>query len=596
MGRRAVMKQKNTLFYYIGKYKWKYIAGTIILLVVDILNLYIPQFTGEITDGLQSHSMGMDGVVQGIIKILLVGLILTIGRFCWRYFIFGSARRIEYEIRNDMFAHLETLSMRYFNENKTGELMSYFTNDLNAVRMSIGPAVITTFDAIILTILVLGKMITHVDLRLTIMAVIPLGIIAGGGIWYGKQAEKRFREKQQAFSDLTDQVQESISGVRVIKAFVQERKEMQAFAKSNKNNKDKNMKVVKLQATVMPLLDVVVGFSSLITLFYGGYLTMIGEISLGRFIAFNQYINMLVWPMIAVGDSITFFSQGRASYKRIQSVFKEEADIFDEVPLEEFMKEQEGKSDLQGEIQFKGLSFAYNYQDKPVLEDINLTVEKGSTLAILGRTGSGKTTLANLLLRMYNTEHDRITIDGIDIREIPLKVLRESIAYVPQDNFLFSDTLGNNIAFGSESNKKEQIEEAAKQACIHDNIMDFPFQYETIVGERGVTLSGGQKQRSSIARALMKEAPILILDDALSAVDTDTEERILKNLKDNRQGKTTIIIAHRISTIQNADRILVLEDGKMAEYGTHNTLLEQEGIYANLYRKQQLERQLVAQE
>ena len=555
MGRREAMKQKNTLFYYIGKYKWKYIAGTIILLVVDILNLYIPQFTGEITDGLQSHSMGMEGVVQGIIKILLVGLILTIGRFCWRYFIFGSARGIEYEIRNDMFAHLETLSMRYFNENKTGELMSYFTNDLNAVRMSIGPAVITTFDAIILTVLVLGKMITHVDLRLTIMAVIPLGIIAGGGIWYGKQAEKRFREKQQAFSDLTDQVQESISGVRVIKAF-----------------------------------------SSLITLFYGGYLTMTGEISLGRFIAFNQYINMLVWPMIAVGDSITFFSQGRASYKRIQSVFKEEADIFDKVSLEEFMKEQEGKSDLQGEIQFKGLSFAYNKQDKPVLEDINLTVEKGSTLAILGRTGSGKTTLANLLLRMYNTEHNRITIDGIDIREIPLKVLRESIAYVPQDNFLFSDTLGNNIAFGSESDKKEQIEEAAKQACIHDNIMDFPFQYETIVGERGVTLSGGPKQRSSIARALMTEAPILILDDALSAVDTDTEERILKNLKDNRQGKTTIIIAHRISTIQNADQILVLEEGKMAEYGTHDTLLEREGIYANLYRKQQLERQLVAQE
>lgn len=590
------MKQKYTLFYYIGKYKWKYIAGTVILLIVDILNLYIPQFTGEITDGLQSHSMGMDGVVQGVIKILLIGLILAIGRFFWRYFIFGSSRAIEYEIRNDMFAHLETLSMRYYNENKTGELMTYFINDLNAVRMSIGPAVITTFDAIILTILVLGKMITHVDLRLTIMAVIPMGIIAAGGIWYGKQAEKRFREKQQAFSDLTDQVQESISGVRVIKAFVQERKEMRSFARANKDNKDKNMKVVKLQATVMPLLDVVVGLSSLITLFYGGYLTMTGEISLGRFIAFNQYINMLVWPMIAVGDSITFFSQGRASYKRIQSVFKEEAEIFDEETLEEFIKANKGKVEIKGDIEFHNLSFAYNNQDNQVLKDLNLTVNKGSTLAILGRTGSGKTTLANLLLRMYNTEQGMITIDGLDIRKVPLKVLREGIAYVPQDNFLFSDTLGNNIAFGADESDQTRIEEAAKQACIHDNIMDFPFQYETIVGERGVTLSGGQKQRSSIARALMKEAPILILDDALSAVDTDTEERVLKNLKDNRQDKTTIIIAHRISTIQSADQILVLDEGKMAEYGTHDTLIAHEGIYANLYRKQQLEKQLVAEE
>lgn len=613
MKEKQVAKEKYSLLYYFSKYKWKYIAGTLVLFVVDLLNLYIPQFTGEITDGLQSHTMGMDGVIHVIGKIFLVGGILALGRFFWRYFIFGSARAIEYELRNDMFAHLETLSMRYFNENKTGELMSFFTNDLGAVRMSIGPAVITTFDAIIMTLLVLTKMITHIDLKLTLMAIIPMVFIAAGGIWYGKQAELRFREKQQAFSDLTDQVQESISGVRVIKAFVQERREIKAFAKSNKNNKDKNMRVVKLQATVMPLLDVIIGMSSLITLFYGGYLTMIGEISLGRFIAFNQYINMLVWPMLAVGDSITYFSQGRASYKRIQNVFHEQPDIIDEMirkesnQIENSIKSKEIESNeeieawkqthsISGKIQLNHLSFTYHENDRNVLEDINLDIEKGSTLAILGRTGSGKTTLANLLLRMYNTDYNMIRVDDIDIRKIPLKVLRESIAYVPQDNFLFSDTLGNNIAFGCQTQDKEAIVVAAKQACIHENIIEFPEQYETIVGERGVTLSGGQKQRSSIARALMKNAPILILDDALSAVDTDTEEKILTNLKENRKGKTTIIIAHRISTIQNADRILVLDDGKMAEYGTHSTLLAQNGIYADLYHKQQLERQLTEEE
>lgn len=586
-------RKQHTLLQYIKRYQWKYIAGIAVLFLVDWLNLYVPQFTGEIADGLQSHTMDIGQVRLLIMKILLIGFILTIGRFLWRYFIFGSARAIECEIRNDMYAHLETLSLRYFNENKTGELMSYFTNDLGSVRMSIGPAVISTFDAIILTIFVLTKMIVHVNLRLTLLAMIPMLFIAIGGIWFGKQVEHRFREKQQAFSDMTDQVQESISGVRVIKAFVQERNEIKAFAKVNKFNKDKNMQVVKLQATVFPLLEVVIGFSSLITLFYGGYLTLSGEITLGRFVAFNQYIGMLVWPMIAIGDSINFFSQGRASYKRIRSVFEETPDIVDELTMNEW---ESINTEIRGEIKFNHLRFSYQKDIAPALENINLNIKKGSTLAILGRTGSGKTTLANLLLRLYDTDRGMIQLDGVDIRDIPLNVLREKIAYVPQDNFLFSDTLSNNIALGSENKDQSLIEKAAKEACIHENIMDFPDKYETMVGERGVTLSGGQKQRSSIARAFMKDAPILILDDSLSAVDTDTEEKILTNLKKNREGRTTIIIAHRISTIQNADHILVLEEGKMAEYGTHESLLQLEGIYANLYRKQQLERQLTAEE
>lgn len=581
------MSEKSMLFGYLKRYKWKYFMGIFTLFVVDFAGLYIPQFTGEITDGLKGGILSFYGVLHGVINILIVGLIMALGRFGWRYFIFGSARQIEYDLRNDMFAHLETLSMGYYNKNKTGDLMAHFTNDLNAIRMFTGPAVITTFDACIMTVMVLAKMVLYVDLKLTLLAIIPLLFILIGGIFYGRSAERRFARKQQAFSDLTDQVQESISGIRVIKAFVQEREELKAFAKANQLNKDRNMSVVKLQAFIMPLLDVIIGISSLLTLLYGGYLTIQGDITLGRFIAFNQYIGMLVWPMLAAGESITFISQGIASLKRIHGIFIQEPEVVDDKNVSDI-------TELKGNISLQHLSFRYVKELPEVLKDINVKVKEGSTLAVLGRTGSGKTTLSNLLLRLYNTEPGMITIDGHDIRKIPLKTLRENIAYVPQDNFLFSDTLKNNIAFGVKEVIHEDIYQATEEACIHDNIMDFPMQYETVVGERGVTLSGGQKQRSSIARALLKNAPILILDDALSAVDTNTEEQILANLKKNRAGKTTLIIAHRISTISNADNILVLDEGEMAEYGTHEELLALGGIYAKMYEKQQLEKQLEA--
>lgn len=580
------MQQIKFIFTYIKRHKWQYIGGIVTLFVVDFLNLFIPKLTGTITDGLAGHTMDMNGIMTNVLKILLVGASLAFGRFLWRYFLFGASRHIQYEIRNEMFEHLEKLSVEYYNEHKTGDLMSRFINDLNAVRMAIGPAVISAFDATVMAVMVIAQMMYYVNVKLTLLAVIPMFFIAVGVIYYGRMMEKRFQEKQEALSDLTDQVQESFSGVRVIKAFVQERAEQTAFAKANARAMEKNMNVIRLQAVTIPLLDVIIGISSLITIAYGGYLALTGEITLGRFVAFNQYIGMLVWPMLAAGESITMLSQGIASIKRIQEVFEEKPEIFDR-------EDAEPVEEVQGQIDFKNLTFMHNGHSEPTLKNINLHVPAGTTLAIIGRTGNGKSTLVNLLLHLYNTQDGMIFIDGQDINSISLKTLRENIAYVPQDNFLFSDTLKHNIAFGVETEDMDEITKAAAAACIHESITAFPDGYDTVVGERGVTLSGGQKQRSSIARALMKNSPILILDDSLSAVDTDTEENILKNLKKNRQGKTTIIIAHRISTIQSADMILVLENGEAAECGNHQELMEKNGIYRSMYEKQQLEAQRV---
>ena len=613
------------LWKYFKKYKWQYLCGIIILFGVDMLSVYIPQFTGEVTDGLTKSGFTQNDVGRLVLLIFLCGLGMALGRFGWRWFLFVTARKIEREMRDEMFEHLTGMTQDFYNKHKTGDLMAHFTNDIASLRVAIGPAVISSFDAIVMTVLVLVKMIVYINLKITVIACIPMLVILIGALYYCNVAEKYYTEKNDAFSAMSDRVQESFSGVRVIKAFVQEKHEMQEFEKVNAHTRKMSMRVVRLNMFFGPGIELIIGICRAITIIYGGWQMLEGQLSLAQFIAFNQYIGMLVWPMIAVGDSINSFSQGRAAYGRIMKIMNEHPDIED-------TGRDSGIEKLNGEIDIKDMSFSYVPEYGNVLKNINVHVKPGETLAIIGRTGCGKTTIANLLVRLYEATSGSITFDGHDIKDIPLDTLRTEIAYVPQDNFLFLDTVQANIAFGvrkwmeipeekfslsnfrgretaiaeimDENLKKraeqidqaygdlEQVQDAAKTACVHDNIIEFPKKYATIVGERGVTMSGGQKQRTSIARAIMKKAPILILDDALSAVDTDTEEQILENLKTDRRGKTTIIIAHRISTIQNADKIMVIDEGKVAELGSHAELMQKGGIYARLDETQQLEKML----
>ncbi len=570
---------------FLKKYWLSYVLGIFFLVVIDFVQTRIPIYIGGVIDSLKTGSLTEEKLISDALKILLMAIGIILGRVAWRYFIFGTSRKIERDIRNDLFRHLEGLSQNYYQQHKTGEIMAYITNDLEAVRQAMGQGIMMIFDVACLLIFILSNMISLVSLSLTAVSVIPLAIIAVVTGLLGPKLFKRFYARQEAFSQISDFVQEDISGVKVIKAFVQQEKEIKSFEKVNENYLSKNIEFMKINAVMDPLMFLITGLAFATTIAFGGYLALNGNITIGDFTVFIQYLGMLVWPMMAVGMSINMITMGSASLKRIESVLGAEFDIQDgpnTIEIENFT----------GSISVKNLTFFYPGKDIPALKNISFDLSEGQTLGIVGRTGSGKTTLLNLLVRIYDAENEMIFVSDTDVKDLPLKQLRGNIGYVTQDSFLFSDTISNNIDFALGNKTAEEIKQAAMFSCVHDNIAEFPDGYETIVGEKGVTLSGGQKQRVSISRSYIIEPKILMMDDSLSAVDTDTEERILKNLKEKRKGKTNIIVAHRLSALQHADKIIVIDNGEIIEQGNHKSLLSAKGLYYSLYKKQQLEKMI----
>jgi len=579
------MKHFKRLKDFLIRNKWLYILGVLWLLIVDILQLLVPEVLRRFTDDISTGQLTGENLFRYGIYILVIGIGIAFFRFLWRMYIIGVSRKLEYELRNELFTHLQSLSTNYYNNNKTGDLMAHATNDINSIRMALGPGVVMMTDAIFMTGIAITMMATTTDLRLTFFALAPMPFLAYAIGKFGKKINTRFKSVQEAFSGLTDTVQENFAGIRVIKSFVQEEAEIEKFSDKNMFLFNKNMSLVKLFGMFHPFIQLMASLSFVIAIFYGSTLVIYGQISLGDFVAFNGYLSLLVWPMMAIGWVINLLQRGAASMERINKILDEKPEIVDTPDAIDI-------SDFKGDIIFDNVTFKYPTSDYNALENFSVRIPPGSSLGIIGKTGSGKTTIINLLLRLYDIDKGTITLDNHKIDQIKLKFLRDNIGYVDQDSFLFSTTIEENIAFGIDDFSIGEVENVAKIAQVHENIIDFTNGYQTFVGERGVTLSGGQKQRTSIARALIKKPQILIFDDSLSAVDTDTEEKILQGLKDRIENKTTILIAHRISTIKDCNEIIVLDEGKIVEKGNHLQLLQRKGLYFEFYQKQLLEEKI----
>lgn len=569
---------KNINRYYL-KYLHYFLIGIIALLLVDFFQLEFPEIVRNVIDGMNEGWLTMKQLRDYLKQILIIAVVMFTGRFLWRFALFGNGVRIEADLREKMFVHIEGLSQRYFQENKTGALMALFTNDLQTIRSAFGSGTLMLIDALFLGTLAFRKMLT-INKVLTFISLIPLLIIAVCGVILGRHMRKKFSAMQKAFENLSDFTQESFSGIAVIKAFVKEAKELLAFRKINHETREKNLAFVKTAVLLQILIGLFINSVIVLIIGYGGYLVYNNDFTIGTLSEYISYFSSLIWPMMAIANLINLRSQGSASLKRIDGLLNEPYEIKDADDAVSF--------DIKGKIEFRDFSFIYPDGHK-ALENISFTLNAGESLGIIGRTGCGKTTLADVLLRIHNIEEGRVFIDDVDLMKIKVKDLREAVAYVPQDNFLFSDTIANNINFSKEELDYEEVINAAKLADVHDNIMDFPDQYDSVLGERGTTVSGGQKQRISIARALLKNAQILILDDSVSAVDTNTEKTILENLRKERKGKTTILIAHRISTIQSMDKIALLDEGKLIGFGNHEELLANCPEYRKMVELQRLE-------
>ena len=565
--------------------------GLFALMMVDYLQLEIPKLYGAVVNGMNTGYAVVDGVqmpfdmvyVLDHICMPMVKVILAIilGRFLWRLCFFGSAVRLEEDLRNRMFRHAQELSREYYQVNKVGDLMSLFTNDLDTVQECFGWGVMMFFDAVMLSIMALSKM-AKMNVGLTLLSLIPMAFLLASATIVGKRLAKKWDERQEAYSRLSDFSQESFSGIAVIKAFVKEAKELWAFKKLNVENEEANLAHTKASVLFRVMVTLFVESVICIILGYGGYLVYKDVLNAGQLLEFTGYFNSVVWPIMAVSELIDMSSRGKASLARVGELLDAEVVVKDAPGVKEL-------GTPKGAIEFRNLTFRYPDGEFDALEDISFAINPGENIGLVGKTGSGKTTLVDLILRTYNVADGTLFIDGYDVNEVSIHSVRENCAYVPQDNFLFSDTIENNIAFGVGAHGMDAVTNAARLADVHSNIKEFSQGYGTVLGERGVTVSGGQKQRISIARALMKDAPILILDDSVSAVDTKTEKTILENLRATRAGKTTILIAHRISTIETMDRVLFIENGRLAGFGKHEELYASNEEYRKMVDLQKLE-------